>query len=99
MWDTAQTYALMLAGEAFDRFFQHQSPTCNGRHVKRHHTAAAIAVSIISHHALAFVLAGRPQGKSFQTKLTVIGYFLRLVRLHQLERRIEHVDGRWILLF
>jgi len=53
--------------------------------MKWNDAAAAVAVGVISHHALALVLTGWTKSKSLQTKLAVVGHLLRPVRLHQLE--------------
>ena len=66
--------------------------------MKGNHTAAAIAVGVVAHHAFTLLLAGWTKRKSLQTKLTIVRYLLGFRRSHQLERGVEHVDVAGILL-
>src|SRR5256885_3172913 len=59
-------------------------------HVKGHHAATTIAISVIAHHALAFCLTGWTKRKSLQTKFTIVRY------LRSEERRVgKECRSRW----
>ena len=53
-----------LGGEALYGLFDHQPAAADRGHVKGNYAAAAIAVGVVAHHALTFLLSGWTKRKS-----------------------------------
>ena len=65
--------------------------------MKGNDAAAAVAIRFVAHHALAFVLSRRPERESLQSKLAIVRDPFRVLRPHQLKRRVHHIDDAGIL--
>lgn len=85
--------ALPLRSKAgFERLFEHQAAVAQCRHVKGNDAAATVAVGLVSHHALAFVLSGGPQREGFEAKDAIVRHTFGVLRTHEFQGRVHHVD-------
>ena len=60
--------------------------------MKWNDAAASITICVIAHHAFTLWLSGRPERECLKAKFAIVGHTFRLIRLHQFQSGIHHVD-------